>query len=336
MRITIALLAVPLLGLLALPSRGQLTEYTNSAAFQAAVGAHPVLGFTDQPVGTLLTTEYSASHTLTFSDGDDMVRANTILFPVDGRGLDCNGSMTLSFAIARHAFGVDYPGAVKFDLFLGAAPIGSTSTFGGAGTGLFAGVTSVQSFDRVVVSDWSDGFAFVDDVHFDDGHTSFEVYCTAKLNSQNCLPAISSSGSPSVAFGDDLIVRTTQAVPQQPGALMWSLAPASLPFGGGTLCVAQPARFSPALQSGGAAPCSGVYQFTFTKPFLASHGLGAGLTVFMQMLSRDPGFAPSFCYRWSDQAYGNSAFMRLERESRVAAALLVRCAELGTCHPRRA
>jgi hypothetical protein len=87
-------------------------------------------------------------------------------------------------------------------------------------------------------------------------------------------------------------VSVSKVVPQQPGALMWSLAPASLPFGGGTLCVAQPARFSPTLNSGGVGPCTGVYQFAFTKPFLASHGLGAGLTVFMQMLSRDPGFAP--------------------------------------------
>jgi hypothetical protein len=117
-------------------------------------------------------------------------------------------------------------------------------------------------------------------------------YCTAKLTSQNCLPVIASSGSPSVAFGDDLLVSTSKVVPQQPGALMWSLAPANLPFGGGTLCVAQPARFSPTLNSGGVGPCTGVYQFAFTKPFLASHGLSAGLTVFMQMLSRDPGFAP--------------------------------------------
>jgi hypothetical protein len=73
---------------------------------------------------------------------------------------------------------------------------------------------------------------------------------------------------------------------------MWSLAPANLPFGGGTLCVAQPARFSRALTSGGVGPCTGVLQFAFTKPFLASHGLVAGVTAYMQMLSRDPGFAP--------------------------------------------
>jgi hypothetical protein len=41
-----------------------------------------------------------------------------------------------------------------------------------------------------------------------------------------------------------------------------------------------------------------------------------------------------FCERWSAQAYGVSAFLGLREDGRTARALMVRCAELGSCHPR--
>jgi hypothetical protein len=263
MRISIALLATPVLTLLAAPSSAQLTEYTAAGAFNAAVGSHPMLGFTDQPAGTVLTTEYSASHGVTFSDGDDMVRANTILFPSDGKGVDCSGSMTLSFASARYAFGVDYPDAVKFDLFLGATPIGSSSNFGGAGQGFFAGITSVQSFDKVVVSDWSDGFAYVDNVHFDDGHTPVANYCTAKVNSQGCTPSIGATGISSAASASGFTLSTVNVINQKPGLYLYTnTGRAATPFQGGFLCVNGPVKRSVPINSGGNPlpnDCSGNY-----------------------------------------------------------------------------
>jgi len=264
MRIPVALLAFPLLSLLAGPLRAQLTEFTSSAAFQAAVGSHPTLGFATQPVGTLLTSEYSASHGVTFADGDDMVRANTILFPSDSRGLDCNGSMTVVFASARYAFGADYPDAIKLALFLGATPIASSSSFGGSGPGFFAGVTSLQAFDRVVVSDWGDGLAYVDNLHFDDGHTLFAIYCTSKVNSLGCTPAITAAGSPSATAGAGFTLSTLNVINQKPGLYLYTNGGrAAVPFQGGFRCVHLPVRRTVAINSGGNPlpnDCSGIYQ----------------------------------------------------------------------------
>ncbi|MDX1947547.1 MAG: glycosyltransferase [Pirellulaceae bacterium] len=51
-----------------------------------------------------------------------------------------------------------------------------------------------------------------------------------------------------------------------------------------------------------------------------------------ELLAHFPG---EFCYRWSArQPYGNSAVLRLLPASPTAAALLARCAAIGSCHPK--
>jgi hypothetical protein len=60
------------------------------------------------------------------------------------------------------------------------------------------------------------------------------------------------------------------------------------------------------------------------------------------MLLRDMGepfrqpFVPDeFCYRWStDRPYANTAVLRMRRRSERAHAILARCVEEGTCHPK--
>ncbi len=87
------------------------------------------------------------------------------------------------------------------------------------------------------------------------------VYCTAQINSLGCLPAISASGSPSASASAGFVVSSSGIRNQRPGVLLYSLnGRASLPIGGGTLCVAGPIRRTPAVNSGGAPSgldCSG-------------------------------------------------------------------------------
>ena len=55
----------------------------------------------------------------------------------------------------------------------------------------------------------------------------------------------------------------------------------------------------------------------------------------MNSLLRNKLFDREFCYRWSaHQSYGNSAVLRIHQKSEVGFKLLVRCREVGSCHPR--
>jgi len=302
MNTSIALLAFTSLVAAAAPARAQLTEYTSSSAFQAAVGAHNVLGFTDQPTGTILTTEYVAAHGLTFLDGDDMVRANTILFPNDGRGVDGGGPITLKFAVHRHALAVAYPGAVVFDVYNGAVLLGTTTSFGGAGPGQFAGFTSVQGFDKVVLTDWNSGNLYIDDLHFDSGATPYVTYCTPKTNSLGCIPAIGATGISSAAATSGFSLSTVNVINQKPGLYLYSnTGRAATPFQGGFLCMNAPLRRSTPVSSGGNPPpndCSGNYLLDMNA--FASGALGGtpqpfltvpGTLVDAQCWGRDNGIA---------------------------------------------
>jgi hypothetical protein len=129
------------------------------------------------------------------------------------------------------------------------------------------------------------------------------VYCTAKLNSLGCLPAISSTGAPSATATSGFIVRGANVRNNKNGLLFYGTTGRSaLPFQGGTLCVKTPLRRTGASNSGGVpAPvndCSGVFAIdmnTFAhsagppSPFSAL--TVPGTVVDCQWWGRDPGFA---------------------------------------------
>ncbi len=75
-------------------------------------------------------------------------------------------------------------------------------------------------------------------------------YCTGKVNSNGCAPAIYSNGEPSLSSefyigAVDVAWNGTGA--GYPGLMIYSVAGrTSIPFGGGTLCVAAPIRRAPA------------------------------------------------------------------------------------------
>jgi hypothetical protein len=120
------------------------------------------------------------------------------------------------------------------------------------------------------------------------------TYCSAKLNSQGCLPTITSTGSPSATGGPgSFTIRSANMINQKMGVLLYSLMSASTPFQGGTLCLAAPLLRSPGQSSGGSTgpdDCSGTYAFDMGA--LIASGTDAhlhvGTTGYAQWYQRDP------------------------------------------------
>ncbi len=138
---------------------------------------------------------------------------------------------------------------------------------------------------------------------FDASYAPFSVYCTAKTNSQGCLPAIAASGAPSFSSGLPFTITCTNELNNKQGLLFYGFTSNSIPYQGGFLCVKNPVRRTAPFNSGGNAgpdDCSGVYSFDFNA--LVRSGadplLEPGREFFAQYWSRDP--AASFSTNRSD------------------------------------
>ena len=124
------------------------------------------------------------------------------------------------------------------------------------------------------------------------------TYCTAKLNSLGCTPAISATGSASATAGSGFVIAATQVRNQKPGLLLYGgSGPAATPFHGGYLCAAPPRHRTPLQTSGGSTSgndCTGSFSFDFNAWIAtgADPTLVPGALVNAQYWSRDPGFAP--------------------------------------------
>ncbi|MCE9594811.1 MAG: VCBS repeat-containing protein [Planctomycetes bacterium] len=129
------------------------------------------------------------------------------------------------------------------------------------------------------------------------------VYCTAKINSLGCTPAIGWSGVQSATASGGFDVRATNVRNRKFGLLVHSVTGRSAsPFTGGFLCVRAPVLRSPLLHSGGSSggsDCSGVYSIdlnAFAAGALGGHPASAlrapGTAVTCEFWGRDPGFAP--------------------------------------------
>jgi hypothetical protein len=122
------------------------------------------------------------------------------------------------------------------------------------------------------------------------------VYCTAKINSLGCSPAIGSSGSPSASSALPFLIGASNFVNQKSGLLFYSHAPIATAFQGGTLCVGSPTVRTPIQGSGGSASgadCTGTYSLDFNARIHSAvdASLVAGAQVFAQYWSRDPSSA---------------------------------------------
>lgn len=121
------------------------------------------------------------------------------------------------------------------------------------------------------------------------------AYCTPKVNSQGCTPAISTTGAPSASgSGAPFHVLASDVLNNHPGLLIWSTSQAATPFGGGTLCLGSPVIRTGGQASGGSSgptDCSGSYSFAVTPAFLQANALTPGTQMNVQYWSRDTGFA---------------------------------------------
>ena len=127
------------------------------------------------------------------------------------------------------------------------------------------------------------------------------AYCTAKVNSVGCTPAIEALGASSASATAGFAVRATNVVNNTIGLLTCtSEGRDALPFQGGFLCLGAPIRRTTFVQSGGnpgPSDCSGVYALDLNA--FGSGALGGtpapylvmpGTIVDVQWWGRDPGF----------------------------------------------
>jgi hypothetical protein len=117
------------------------------------------------------------------------------------------------------------------------------------------------------------------------------TYCTAKVSSTLCLPAISGVGTPSASSGPSFSVDATQIMSAKNGVLFYGLQPHAAPYQGGVLCVKSPVRRTPSQNSGGATSCGGVYSYDFNARIQSGldPALVSGVRVHCQYWYRDPG-----------------------------------------------
>ena len=119
------------------------------------------------------------------------------------------------------------------------------------------------------------------------------IYCTAKLNSAGCLPFIGFTGSPSASSPGPFYITAGDVVNRQPGLLVYGFVQTSVPYIGGTLCVARPFQQRPLPMSGGSPgtqnDCTG--SFIFPMNYWIQSGNDAdllpGVTVHAQIWYRD-------------------------------------------------
>jgi hypothetical protein len=116
------------------------------------------------------------------------------------------------------------------------------------------------------------------------------VYCTAKISTNLCAPAIAATGSASLSAPSGFVVTTTNMESQVTGLDFFGTAgQAAIPFQGGFLCVGGTVNRLVGKFSGGAGPCSGSLSYTLSDVLLhpAGGSLVAGVHLQMQSWSRD-------------------------------------------------
>jgi plastocyanin len=148
---------------------------------------------------------------------------------------------------------------------------------------------------ELVFADWAGNVEVTPVRSFPLAGCTATTYCTAKMNSFGCIPAIGSIGIPSASAGSGFVIRGTNLLNLKNGLLFYgTTGPAAQPFQGGTMCVAAPRLRTQPSNSGGTqfgVDCSGVLSFDFNA-FVAGPTpipLQAGTTVHAQFWSRDPG-----------------------------------------------
>jgi hypothetical protein len=302
-----------------------LTGYDDHGAWSAATGCGTAkLEFDSIASGTQITTQLAAQGIASVTGNSPQVSGPTtqwvtasssLPFPMFAAGTlpsepnflsnDLNapvyatGDIHFAFVspvTAAGAFVADQAPLAGFaiEVFSGGTSLGTISVGPRTLPSSFVGVISTVPFDAAtfyalsVLDSWG-----LDDVEFCSGGA--KVYCTAKVNSQGCTPAIAAAGTPSASAGSGFHITATQVLSGKFGVLFYGKnGPAALPFQGGILCSQPPLVRTKLQNSGGSGPCDGAYDVDFNAWVAsgADPGLVAGQQVNAQYWSRDPGFAP--------------------------------------------
>jgi len=114
-------------------------------------------------------------------------------------------------------------------------------------------------------------------------------YCTGKITSQGCVPAISGQGQASATSANAFWINGDQAVDHKSGLLVYGVGVQSLPFQGGTLCVSGYHR-TPPQSSGGSGACTGHWQYDMNARIQSGidPNLVPGKFIYAQWWGRDP------------------------------------------------
>lgn len=118
-----------------------------------------------------------------------------------------------------------------------------------------------------------------------------QVYCSAKVNSQGCIPYVTVAGSPSLSSGAPFTIGASQVINQRIGMMVYGTSSVFTPFQGGTLCVGGLRRIGSQMSGGtvGTPDCTGAYAFDFNAHARsgADPALVAGATISAQWYYRD-------------------------------------------------
>ena len=120
------------------------------------------IGFND--IGNTIVTDQYAHLGVTF-DGNSATIGEDFIIYQDGWGIRGSSNISFEFAKPRNAIATDYPGSIRFTLFLDGELVG-IEDFQTGGIGNFAGLVSSEAFDEIVVDRVSPSPAFIDDLHF--------------------------------------------------------------------------------------------------------------------------------------------------------------------------
>src|SRR5437870_10741074 len=145
---------------------GDVTVFANKPGWEAAVrGNYSTIDFTGFADGTPISNQY-LSEGVTFS-GLAFIFASAI-FVNDGWGLHGPGGLHIAFGSRQNWVGVDYPGAVEFQLFNDGQLFYTSPFFQPGGVGNFAGLVSDTNFDEVYIFRPApfENQVFIDDLHW--------------------------------------------------------------------------------------------------------------------------------------------------------------------------
>lgn len=119
------------------------------------------------------------------------------------------------------------------------------------------------------------------------------VYCTGKVNSQFCSPAIGFTGSPTYGGTTSFNITGTQFLNNKFGLLFYGTQINGVAFQGGHLCVKLPIIRTSVQSSGGSSSgtdCTGTYSYDFESLILGGTdpNLLPGALIYTQYWARDP------------------------------------------------